>query len=87
MEVQRDALAGHCEKRDHKINFDGASVIEIEGSPGRRLLLESCHIQNTPANMSRSLGTMPLVHVHGLRDKWKGKAGVVVREQDTGTLL
>lgn len=30
LEAQHSDLAEHCEKRDHKIDFDGTSVIETE---------------------------------------------------------
>lgn len=89
IEVQCSALAEHCEEHDHNIDFDSASVIETEKNLEKRLLLESWHIQHTPANMNRSLGTMPLKRdgkgktEHKTRDVHASLTITVIPEEET----
>lgn len=58
MVVQRSSLAEPCQKHDHNVDFDGASLLETKMNLGRMLLLGPWHIQNTAAKLNRLLGTM-----------------------------
>lgn len=65
---ERSALAEHCDTLDHRIDFANAHVVDTEPNFRRRLFLESWQIQHTPGNLNRSLGALPSVYAHGLRD-------------------
>lgn len=57
-DIQRSALAEHCEKADHRIDFAGAQVIDTKANYPKRILLESRHVQATWGRLNISLGAL-----------------------------
>ena len=62
LDVNTSAVAEHCIKKNHCIDWKSARVLKKENKLHQRCYLESWHIREQSASMNRNNGTFPQVY-------------------------
>ena len=62
LDVNTSAVAEHCIKKNHCIDWKSARVLKKENKLHHRCYLESWHIREQSASMNRDNGTLPQVY-------------------------